>query len=444
LSKVDPSKVVFGASAFLLVFGLGFLSRHYETFPYPLVRAGIDAVRQVYAEKETITKTRPQELVTPAVNVEGEGVTRNVVAEAAPGLTLINSFFDDLNELRLVRNDGSVVHRWRTAFFEIFPNQDHIDPDRRPQSEWNLDTHGALILPDGSVVFNFEGLGTAKLDRCGVVQWTVPKLTHHSIEPSRDGGFWVSASIRVKDNSPYPVLKPPYFSDMLTKLSADGEVLEEIPLLDFFFENDLEALVLANRIPLAQEPTDDPLHLNDLEELDDEMARHFPQFSAGDLLLSLRNPNLLMVVDPSSKRVKWHQTGPWIGQHDPDFQPTGRISVFNNNTDGTPAGDILGGSQIVEVDPSTGRTEVVYGDLPGEHWSSMRRGKHQYLPNGNILVTDSESGRVFEVNRKRERVWEFVNRYDQQYVAVVRGATRYPEGYFTVTDWTCGASQESS
>jgi hypothetical protein len=34
-------------------------------------------------------------------------------------------------------------------------------------------------------------------------------------------------------------------------------------------------------------------------------------------------------------------------------------------------------------------------------------------------------------------VWEFVNRYDDADAALMTGATRYPEDYFTVDDWTC-------
>jgi hypothetical protein len=34
-------------------------------------------------------------------------------------------------------------------------------------------------------------------------------------------------------------------------------------------------------------------------------------------------------------------------------------------------------------------------------------------------------------------VWEFINRFDEGEVAEVSDAIRYPEGYFTVSDWTC-------
>ena len=441
--RPDFAKIFFVLSCVLFVFACGFVVRHYELFPYSLIRAGAHSVSQVFRERETLARIRPMELTQPARQV-GEGVTvRKPGIE--PGWTLVSSFFKDGdNEIRLMRLDGSAVNRWPVRFFKLFPSQTHIDSAFRPQSEWNVHTHGAMALPDGSIVFTFEGFGTAKLDHCGAVVWTLPRMTHHSLEPSRDGGFWIpSRRSMVRDSSPFPLLKPPYNHDVILKVSADGKVVDEISVLDVIFKNGLAAFLFANGLPSVQLANTrgiegvDPTHTNDVEELSNEMAPSFPQFRAGDLLVSLRNLNMIIVMDPVTRKVKWHQTGPWLKQHDPDFQAHGRISVFDNNDDGTPTGSILGGSHIMEVDPATGKTSIRYGGTPEQHWFSFRRGKHQYLANGNVLIADSESGRIIEVTPKGDIVWEYVNRYDDKYVAVVRGATRYPENYFTVKDWKC-------
>ena len=105
--------------------------------------------------------------------------------------------------------------------------------------------------------------------------------------------------------------------------------------------------------------------------------------------------NLIFVIDAGSGRVKWHQTGPWIRQHDPDFLPDGTISVFNNNTDDTESGTILGGSSIVRVDPGSGAVSIRYGAASDQHMYTKIRGMHQTLENGNILVTEALAGRIF-------------------------------------------------
>jgi hypothetical protein len=167
------------------------------------------------------------------------------------------------------------------------------------------------------------------------------------------------------------------------------------------------------------------------------MAPAFPQFEPGDLLVSVRRLNTIFVFNPATERIKWHQTGPWIAQHDPDFQENGRITVFSNNDDGTPAGSVFGGSTVIEVDPKTSDTKTLFGGSAAQRMYTIIRGKHEKLANGNLLITEAEAGRVLEVEQSGEIVWEYVNRYDESDVAIVFGAIRYPEHYFTVTDWQC-------
>src|SRR5206468_2509382 len=155
-------------------------------------------------------------------------------------------------EMRLMRMDGTIVNRWPVRFFTTFPNQDHIEEASRPQREWQVHTHGALAFPDGSVVFNFEGFGTARLDRCGRIVWALPRRTHHSVAPSHDGGFWIPSGTMVRGKSRFPLLKPPYSDDIILKVSADGKVLQEIPVLDVLFENGLQAYLFANGLPGVQ------------------------------------------------------------------------------------------------------------------------------------------------------------------------------------------------
>jgi hypothetical protein len=306
-----------------------------------------------------------------------------------------------------------------------------------PATNWNALIHGATALPDGAVVFNFDGLGTVKLTRCGAVAWTLPRMTHHSIERSVDGGFWIPDAHQVTEQSPVAELSAPYTEDTILKLSSEGKVLQEISVPQLLSRNNLLALILGNGLSGIALASGEITHLNDVEELTPEMSVHFPGFAPGDLLLSFRNLNLLAVVDPVTTRVKWHQTGPWIKQHDPDFQPDGTISVFNNNNDGTAAGDILGGSSVVTVNPLTGDSTVVYGGRPEQRVFTGTMGKHQTLGGGHLLITETFAGRAFEVNRDGQVVWEYINRYDDDEVALVSEAIRYPEGYFTVNNWSC-------
>jgi len=135
--------------------------------------------------------------------------------------------------------------------------------------------------------------------------------------------------------------------------------------------------------------------------------------------------------------VKFRQRGPWIGQHDPDFHPNGTISVFNNNSDGTETGTLLGGSSILELDPRSREITRRYGGIPEQPMYSSARGKHEYLDNGNILITETEQGRILEVTPAGDMVWEYITRYDADNILTVTQATRYNNQYFKVADWSC-------
>jgi hypothetical protein len=64
-------------------------------------------------------------------------------------------------------------------------------------------------------------------------------------------------------------------------------------------------------------------------------------------------------------------------------------------------------SRLLEVDPLALRIVWRFqGDPPASFYSS-EMGAAQQLPNGNVLVTESEKGRVFEITREGEVVWDF-------------------------------------
>jgi len=437
--RFDFSKALFITSLTLMVFVYGAAVGRYQIFPFSAMQFAVGSVKQVTAEREAILGQRPLDLVEQA-RYEGKLVTRNESGSAFNGLTLLGGFINNQLQYRLVRMDGSVVAEWPARFYDLFPDPSFVKPaDRVPQTNLNVGVQGAQMLPDGSLAFTFEGLGFVKLDRCGTVLWKIPQMTHHSVDLAERGGFWVPSTRYIERDSKYPGLKPPFDEDTILRVSEDGAILDEISIFDLFFKNQLEWLLFANglediRVPEKQNLT----HLNDVEELTSDMAVHFPQFAAGDLLISLRNYNLLMVIDPRTHEVKWHQTGPWIKQHDPNFEATGRITVFNNNSDGTESGSILGGSDILSLDPRTGATEVLYGRRPNQKLFTKFRGKHQVLPNGNRLITESHAGRVFEIDPQGNIVWEFINRFDEDSVAIIGMAKRYSEDYFHVKNWACG------
>jgi hypothetical protein len=213
------------------------------------------AFRTVMQEAPVLIRARPEWHLQPARHA-GSGVTINDTQN--DDLVLLAGYFDDGNELRLIRRDGSIVARWPVAFSEIFTDTRHVyEP---PATDWNTDIHGALILPDGSVVFVFEYMGLVKLDRCGRLKWKVAAPVHHSVERAEAGGYWVPGRNYVLEEAMprFPPFSPPYFEDTILRISENGEILEEKSLVGMFYQAGMQAWLTASQRIRASDGWRDP------------------------------------------------------------------------------------------------------------------------------------------------------------------------------------------
>jgi hypothetical protein len=213
---------------------------------------------------------------------------------------------------------------------------------------------------------------------------------------------------------------------------------QSISLVKVIYDNGMERL-LSQKLPGKKNGFGgDIFHLNDVEELSPEMAVEYPLFEAGDLVVSLRQIVLVLVLDPDTGKVKWHDNQSTIMQHDPDFIGDGWIGVFDNNRDLTKRGTMLGGSRIVGVRPHTGEQRVLYPTSGATPFYTEFSGKWQKQANGNMLITEARAGRVFEATPEGDTVWEWVKpRFDDSQVPEVLEGTRYPFTPAQVAEWRC-------
>lgn len=427
-------KVAFFFSLTVLVYAYGVLSHKYNLFPYLQIRDAVNSVRLVVDEFGMITKTKPDQHLFKA-RYEGSGVVKYDPEHMEPGPTLITSFFEGELQMRLLAEDGSVINRWPVSIHDIWENFDHIMPEaNRPKTDWNVVFNGASLLPDGAVVFPMGGL--VKMDRCGSVIWKVPVMAHHSVERTPRGSYWTPARHYVGEESKHPPIEVPYEIDTILEVSEEGKILREIAILDILIENDMLPILFANNRGFDPNPELDVVHLNDVEEIPTDRIDRFPNFDAGDLLVSLRQVNMVLVLDPDTKKIKWYQIGPWIQQHDADWELDGTITVFDNRYDRSD-GKVFGGSNVVSINPLTREVNYLYGNLPDQELYSPTQGDQQVLSNGNVLITESDAGRVIEVTPSGKIVWEYINRYSEEEIVRVSDAIRYPPNYLSVKDWSC-------
>lgn len=334
-------------------------------------------------------------------------MVRNDPARTAPGLNLYSS--GHRSQALLMRMDGTVVHTWQADFLDAFPEHAELLQHQSAHS-WRR----VALLPDGSLLAIWEGLGIAKLTPDSRIAWASLNRAHHDLEPLPNGNLLVLT--RIPHARPDG---PPILEDFVAELDRDGRELRRVSVL--------RAL---ERSPHAEldvvQPdwhTGDLLHTNALHLLDDRASRANHAMTAGRLLISSRNQDLIAVLDLNEQAVVWAASGPWSRQHDVEITPSGRLMLFDNQGPGE------GRSRVLILDPADPeRILWTWPPRPEVPFHSEVLGAAQELPNGNLLITESTRGRALEVTPRGEVVWDFHNPETARgrYVAAIYEMIRVP------------------
>ena len=113
----------------------------------------------------------------------------------------------------------------------------------------------------------------------------------------------------------------------------------------------------------------------------------------------------------------------------PDFIDGETFSVFDNNTNTDTKAELRHSKIVMVTAPDNTQTVYFEGTPPHNPFYTQRMGKHQWLPNGNLLITESESGRGFEVNKQGDIIWQYFNYIDEGIVGNVTEVSRLPVEY---------------
>lgn len=308
------------------------------------------------------------------------GATTEDAASAWHGYNL---FTNDVNEAYVVDMNGRVVHTW-------------ILPTHYRHCEY------FELLEGGDIVVVCVDQGILRLGWDSEVKWEVGHGVHHDVAIQPDGTLIVPVS-----EEPRPFKGRRVKFDALAFLAENGREIDRWSTYEHLDE--LQRLHAASRLDSEWESGDsdgrfDYYHLNSIQVLpENDLGKTDPRFRPGNLLICLRNADLILILDQDTREVVWHW-GP--GQlelpHMPRMLENGHILIFDNGTR-------RGHSRVVELHPATGSIVWQYPPSPSEDFFSAWRGSSQRLPNGNTLICVSEQGHAFEVTRAGEIVWEYWN-----------------------------------
>lgn len=243
--------------------------------------------------------------------------------------------------------------------------------------------------------------------------------------------------------------------DVILEVDWDGDIIWEWRCADHFNEFGFsEAAKNAlcrnpNYRPTQPEGMGDWMHINSMSVLGPNKwyDQGDKRFHPDNIIVDSRESNIIFIIEKATGKVVW-KLGPdynatpeeraigWIiGQHHAHMIPHtlpggGNILVFDNGgwagydvpNPGAPTGvkaALRDYSRVLEIDPVAKKIVWQYTPAEAGHLMPMDANRFyspfisgmQRLPNGNTLITEGSDGRVFEITKDYEIVWEFISPY---------------------------------
>jgi hypothetical protein len=127
----------------------------------------------------------------------------------------------------------------------------------------------------------------------------------------------------------------------------------------------------------------------------------------GKVLISYREISLVMMIKWPEGDVLWRWGGDHLisHPHDATLTPEGNVLVFDNGTHHP----VTPHSRVIEVDMKSDK--IVWQYVPHVVFSffSGHVGGCERLPDGNTLICEGQSGRLFEVTKDSKVCWEWIS-----------------------------------
>ena len=298
---------------------------------------------------------------------------------ACPGYNLYT--IRSLRRTELIDLTGRLVHAWHYG----------------ERGRWAR----SVLLPSGELlVVGAESSQryVMRLTWNGDVVWRRNLPAHHDIvrAPGNRLAVLTLKPRRVPALSPDTDMR----DDLVTIISNKGDVQEQRSLYD----------VLSSRPELIdfrpmtlREGLIDLFHANSVRWMTHEhLVEKHPIYAPANVIVCIRNQDLVVIFNWDTQELLWAWgQGTISGPHDAVVLGTGNILVFDN-------GLARAASRVIELDPLTGRIVWQYHAPQPSDFFTESRGANQRLPNGNTLITESDSGRAFEVTPQGEIVWEYL------------------------------------
>ena len=324
----------------------------------------------------------------------GTGLRALDPERAWPGFTLFALYQTAGSTVYLIDLEGKIVHTWQMPY---------------PAQYGRLTERGTLFYngktPESSDRFisgkPYKIGAVMEADWHGRVLWEVQHPDHH-----HDGILLRNSNVlllclvqlprelvpKIKGGMPGTEHHGAMYGDSLVEMTTDGRIVWEYRTWEHL---DPET----DRITAIQEPRDAWTNGNGLAELPN-----------GDIVVSFRTISTVIIIDRKTGKIIWKLGAPPLcGQHAPTPLTNSNLLIFDNGPHRLD--HPMPFSRVIEVNVATKQIVWKYQEKREYEFFSPRISNAQRLPNGNTLICEGDFGRLFEVTREGELVWEYVNPY---------------------------------
>ena len=421
LDKLSKGLLLFSLCLASLLYGV--VAGHYGLFPHQQLKdakAGAEALVAVLSGEPP-----PNPIDVPGFSTTEPSVKNHaerddgalILVSGGPGY--YRSLHPDGCLAWLINRQGRIVHSWKYDD-ELWAGMSHVKTIPGVSQIYPVGMH---LLPDGGLIVTFQAIaswpfavGMARFDKDSNLIWKTPCHAHHWFVVTPDDTI-ITPTLRLLE-SPATIGDSrgriiadegkAILADAVTVMSLDGDVLEEISILDALDRSGLIGLYQGGAVESIWIQTNDPLHLNAVRPVSADVAAAHEWLNAGDLMISLRSLNSVAILDRATAEVKWLCAGKTLRQHNPRFFGTDHILVFDN----LGGNESLGGTRIVKVGLETLETETVFPttENPPDHpVYSYASGHLDLSPDqSRVLMAVTEQSMILEVDTQTgELLWEY-------------------------------------
>ncbi|MCB9757638.1 MAG: hypothetical protein H6753_04345 [Candidatus Omnitrophica bacterium] len=293
----------------------------------------------------------------------------------------------------LIDMKGHLLHEWAYDLKKVWPN--------KTTEETTPFWENIYLFPNGDLLAIYHNGGIIKINKDSQLLWSYECTAHHDIDVDNNGNVYTLTNDWIKLKTGVLII-----DNAILMLSPEGKFIKKIsflPMMHASHNSSVEQL-LKRVVGMALNGTQDVYHTNTLQIIDEKSASpNSPIFKKGNILICSLTLSTIAIIDPNQQEMIW-VAGPrlWIeGQHNATLLPNGNILTFDNHYQNQ-----KDHSRVLEFTPLSKKIAWEYKEAS---LFTDTHGSQQRLTNENTLIIETNKGRVIEVTKNKDIVWEFLN-----------------------------------